>query len=228
MDYREIDQAMRSKSLAADPAFDTLHILVESIPCIDGCPLGLYYPDTATVILPPDATEAALYHELGHRHGHFYYNDLSEKYAENFRKAYQGGRVLMYLGNHLNSLPRFGVLFEEGERGIVEVALGGRMTLDQLREIKSPFYSYSEAVPKCFYGNSEIPWVRFEFTKGVDWMVVIGATLAGTVVATVGIIGYAIYKVSETLPWIIPVTAFGAGLALLLRAMAKEARVRIR
>jgi len=226
MDYREIDQAMRSKSLAADPAFSDLHFLVESIPCFNGCPLGLYYPDTATIILPPDGTIAALMHELGHRHGHYYYGDLSEQYAENYRKAYQGGKVLLYSGNRVSSFPSFAALFNEGEKGIVEVALGGQMTLDQLREIKSPFYSYGEAVPRCFYGNSENPWVRFEFTKGVDWMTIIGATLAGTVVATVGIIGYAIYKVSETLPWIIPVSAFGVGLAFLLRAMAREARVR--
>ncbi len=224
MDYGEITQAMRSKNLVADPAFGDLHFLVESIPCFDGCPLGLYYPDTATIILPPDATVAALMHELGHRHGHYYYGDMSEQYAENYRKAYQGGRVLLYSGNRISSLPSFAALFEEGERGVVEVALGGRMTLDQLREIKSPFYSYGEAPPRCFYGNSEIPWVRFEFTKGVDWLVVIGSTLAGATVATIGVIGYAVYKVSKELPWIAPVAIFGTGLALLFRAMVGQYR----
>ena len=51
MEYREIDQAMRNRSLAADPAFSDLHFLIESIPCFDGCPLGLYYPGTGIIIM---------------------------------------------------------------------------------------------------------------------------------------------------------------------------------
>ncbi|GAJ11682.1 unnamed protein product, partial [marine sediment metagenome] len=131
-----------------------------------------------TIVLPPDALEGALFHELGHRHGHYYYDDLSEKYAENFRKQYQKGRALLYLGNDFNILPRFGALFEEGERGAVEVALFQPLTPNELYQIESQLCSYGET-PKVYYGNSEVPWVRVEFTKGVDWMVIIGSILAG-------------------------------------------------
>ena len=156
MTYQQIDQIMLAKGLYNDPAFENLHILIESIPCTDSCPLGFYYPDTATMILPPDASEGAVFHELGHRHGHFYYGDLSERYAENFRKRYQGGRVLLYAGNDSGSLARFGSLFEEGERGAVEVALLQPLTPDELYQMKSQLYSHGE-VPKICYHNSEVP-----------------------------------------------------------------------
>jgi len=227
MDFIEIDQIMSAKHLADNPAFDNLHILIESIPCTDTCPLGLYYPDTATVILPPDASEAALLHELGHRYGHYYYNDLSEKYAESFRARYQPkGRALLYVGNDFGNLPRFGSLFEEGERGAVEIALLQPLTADELHLIKSQFHSYGEPAPRVHYGNSEIPFVRVEFTKGVDWVVIIGGAMAATIVATVGAMGYAIYKVSKELPWIIPLSIAGTGALFLLRAMTREAAKR--
>lgn len=225
MDYQEIDSIMLAKGLYSDPAFgDELTIAIEPTPNLDGCPLGLYYPDEATIVIPPDGTEGAVLHELGHRHGHYHYDDLSERYAEDFRKIYQAkGRALLYQGNHFERLPKFGVLFEEGERGAVEIALLQPLTVDELSEIKSQLYSYGE-IPKVRYGNSEVPWVRVEFTKGVDWMVIIGSVMAATVVGTVGALGYAVYKVSEELPWIIPVSLLGTGLFFLLRAMAREAK----
>jgi len=217
MTYQEIDQILLAKGLSTDPAFDALKIAVETIPSTNGCPLGLYYPDTALVILPPDGTEGALLHELGHRHGHYYYNDLSEVYAEAFRKIYQPkGRALLYCGNHFESIPKFGPLFEEGERGAVEVAFAYPLTPGELSEIRSHLNSYGENPRAVYYGDGDIPFLRVEFTKGIDWMVFIGSTLAGLAAATAGIMGYAIYKVSEDKPWITPVLFFGIPASILL------------
>lgn len=226
MNYSYIASIMANKSFDNDPAFKDIYICIEPMPFLDGCPLGLYYPGTRTIAIPPDATEAALLHELGHRHGHYYYNNLTERYAEYFRGKHQNGRALLYLGNNFSGLCKFGTLFEEGERGAIEVALAGRLTPDQLREITGRFLSYDEVPPKTYYGNSDVPWVRMEFTKGVDWLPIIGAAMAATVLATVGTLGYAVYKVSKTLPWIIPVSLLGTGMFFMLRAMAKEAKRR--
>lgn len=229
MDYSKIDSIMVNKGIAADPAFDALHFLVETIPSFNGCPLGLYYPDTATIILPPDGTTSALLHELGHRHGHYYYSDLSEGYAENYRKSFEKGKALLYSGNHIENLPKFGVLFNEGERGTVEILLAYPPHMDELANFKSRvlFHQVSgEKVPRFFYGGNDNPWVRVEFTQGASWLVVIGAVLAGAIVAGVGAIGYAIYKTAEETPWIVPMAIAGAGAFLLLRAAAKQVKVK--
>lgn len=109
MDYGEIDRFMKSTGLANDPAFDYLHFVDEPITATkDGRKiLGLYYPEKAhdlwgyippsTIHLPPDGSEETLKHELGHRYGHYYYNDLSEEYAERWRKAHEGGGDIMRL-----------------------------------------------------------------------------------------------------------------------------------
>ena len=102
MDYPAIDQFMKKTGLAVEPAFDYLHFMTERIPSeANRKILGLYYPDgdmshdgygylpPSTIILPPDSSEGTLLHELGHRYGHFYYNDLSEPFAENYRMAMQ-------------------------------------------------------------------------------------------------------------------------------------------
>jgi len=226
MDYQMIDSIMAKRSLSTDPAFDDLVISIEQIPSFNGCPLGLYYPDARTVVMPPDGLESALLHELGHRHGHYYYDDLSEKYAEYFRKIYQPkGRVLLYQGNHFERLTKFGVLFEEGERGAVEIALLQPLTYDELYQIEDRLCSYQEPPPKIHYRNGEVPVVKFEFTKGVDWLVIIGATLAATLVAGIGSIGYAIYKTADTSPWVVPVALAGIGAFFLLRAAARQSGV---
>jgi len=180
-----------------------------------------------TVILPPDATQGAALHELGHRHAHYHYDDLSERAAENFRKRYQKGKVLLYSGNDFASLPKFGPLFEEGERGVVEIGLMHPLTQDELYQIKSELYVDGERA-KIYYGNSEVAWLRVEFTKGVDWLVIIGASLAGTVLATVGALGYAVYKTAKESPWIIPLVLFGTVAALALRAAVKQEKIKAR
>lgn len=225
MDYAEIDRIMVQKSLATDPAFEDLRIAIQPTPKLDGCPLGLYFPDTSTITLPPDATQGALLHELGHRHGHYYYDDLSEQYAESFRKRYQKGKALLYLGNDFARLPQFGSLFEEGEKGAVEIALLQPLTPDQLYEIKSQLYSYGKR-PKVYYGNSEVPWVRIEFVKGVDWLVIIGATVGGLALLTIGSIGYAIYKWTTATPWVVPMALAGFGTFLFLKFAAKQVEKR--
>lgn len=269
MDFPEIDQVLLAKGLLNDPAFQNLHFLIEEIPRSDGCPLGLYYSDNSTIILPPDATEATLFHELGHRHGDYYYGDLSEGYAENFRKIYQAkGKVLLYAGSDFSRLPKFGALFEEGERGAVEMAFLQPLTQNELYGIESRLHAVgyegfqceciecgyvlesekhciSLTCPRCggqmrrlerpgpgqprlYHSNSEVPWVRVEFTKGVDWMVIIGSVLAGATVAGIGAIGYAVYKTAETTPWVVPVALAGTGALLLLRAAMREEKVKAR
>jgi len=228
MDYTDVQQILLTKNLATDPAFVDLRVGIETIHSYNGCPLGLYFPEAEwspyiqklvpgkTIIIPPDALEATLLHELGHRHGHYYYDDLTEPYAESFRKIYQPkGRSMLYAGEDTPRLRKFGVLFEEGERGAVEVALLQPLTPETLHEIKSQLSSHSEPPPRCYYGNGGVPFLRFEFTKGIDWLVVIGATLAGLVAVTAGIMGYAIYKVAEEKPWITPVAIIGTISALI-------------
>jgi len=103
MDYQQVDNYMKSKGWDKEPAFDFLYFLNEPIPPTEKKRiLGLYFPEgeqpqnkygylpPSTIILPPDANTSTLLHELGHRHGHFYYNDISEEYAENWRKAHEG------------------------------------------------------------------------------------------------------------------------------------------
>lgn len=227
MDYAEINRLMVAKGLDTDPAFgDALRIAIEPTPNFNGCPLGLYYPDEITIVLPPDAADGALFHELGHRHGHYYYNDLSELHAEDFRRKYQRGAALLYMGNHFNRLPKFGVLFEEGERGAVEIALNQPLTTNELHQIKSQLNSHGETPPSICCGYNGIPFIRFEFTKGVDWIMIIGSTLAAMTIAGVGAIGYAIYKTAKVTPWVVPVALAGIGAALLLRAAIKQEKVR--
>lgn len=233
MDYRDIDLVLAEKGLASEPAFDDLVISIKPIPSFNGCPLGLYYPDSpspdmGTIVLPPDGLKSALLHELGHRHGHYYYDDLSERYAEDFRKRHQPeGRALLYTGNYFENLSKFGTIFEEGERGAVEIALFQPLTYNELYDIKDSLYSYSEPPPKVYYGGGYNPFVRFEFTKGVDWLVIIGATLTGVLVAGVGALGYAVYKTSKETPWIIPLTLAATGAFFLLRHAYKKGYVEI-
>ncbi len=224
MDYSAVGAIMSAKGITSEPAWRDLNVLVAPTPNMDGCPLGLYFPDFKLVQVPPDASEAVLLHELGHRYGDFHYQDLSERFAEQYRKRYQAGSVQLYMGNDFNRLPKFGQIFEEGERGAIEIAFRQPPTMAQLLALKQPFYGHGEALPRFYYGGDAHPTVRIEFTKEVDWMVVLGASLAGTVVATVGVIGYAVYKISKELPWVIPVSLFGTGLFFLLRAAARQAR----
>lgn len=103
MDYQAIDSFMKRNGLDKDPAFENLHFLNEPIPATkQKTILGLYFPEgselhhqygelpPSTIILPEDADTSTLLHELGHRHGHYYHNDISEPYAEEYRKLHEG------------------------------------------------------------------------------------------------------------------------------------------
>ena len=224
MDFQEIESIMAAKGLSGDPAFNSLHFLVEEIPCFNGCPLGLFYPDSATIILPPDATDSALLHELGHRHGQYYRDDLSEVYAESFRKAHEKGRALLYAGTRLENLPSLGALFEEGEKGAVEITFNRPLAMDELYALKDQFYGYGEAPPRFFYGVDEVPFIRIEFTQGVNWPVIIGAAMAGVAVLTAASLGYVLYKAAKDMPWIVPVSLFAFGMYMVLRAASGEVK----
>ncbi len=99
MEFTDIDRFMRENGLADEPAFDQLNFLTETIPPQGKkIILGLYFPEgerphtpfgplpPSTIILPPDANVDTLLHELGHRYGDYHYNDISEEFAENYRK----------------------------------------------------------------------------------------------------------------------------------------------
>jgi len=111
MDFPAIDQFMKQTGLATEPAFDYLHFLTENIPLSENRRiLGLYYPEgdtekdgfgylpPSTIILPLDSSESTLLHELGHRYGHFYYDNLSEEFAENYRRTQEKKLQPVYAG----------------------------------------------------------------------------------------------------------------------------------
>ncbi len=116
MNYDAIDQFMKKTGLASEPAFDYLHFMTETIPSSENkLILGLYYPigdqeqdgfgylPPSTIILPPDSSEGTLLHELGHRFGHFYYNNLSEQFAENYRKEQEKRLAPVFAGSFARS-----------------------------------------------------------------------------------------------------------------------------
>lgn len=88
MDLIHIQDLLRDLEID-DPAFESTEFVVAEIRFSDGKWLGAYYPDTNTIVISPEASEAVVLHELGHRHSSFYYNELGEDYAEAFRKIYQ-------------------------------------------------------------------------------------------------------------------------------------------
>ena len=119
MDFQAIDQFMKQTGLATEPAFDYLHFLTENIPSSENRRiLGLYYPEgdtekdgfgylpPSTIILPLDSSESTLLHELGHRYGHFYYDNLSEEFAENYRRAQEKKLQLFFTQLTMASLTK--------------------------------------------------------------------------------------------------------------------------
>jgi len=243
MDYNEVDRIIAAMGLANDPAFVDLKVRIEPIPNLNGCPLGLYFPEAEmlhgepylplTIVVPPESNRSTLYHELGHRHGHYYHNDLSERYAEQFRMTYDSSRVLLYQGNRFDRLPSFGALFEEGEKGAVEIALLDPMALPEVDDFRAQLNAYGRPYGESCrvrYGNNGVPFLRVEFTRGIDWMVIIGATMAASAAALLGAMAYAIYKIAKISPWVVPVVGIGtavfviAGLSLLAGKTAQAAK----
>lgn len=210
MDYTDVDRIITGHGFASERAFKDVTVSIHPIPDLDGCPLGLYYPDSGMIVIPPEGQEPVLLHELGHRYGHYYYNNLSEQYAEDFRRRYHGGPVMMYHGSNFAALPKMGRIFAEGERGAVEVGFERPLHGDDLLLLQSELYAHanSEPVPRIYVNST--PVVRLEFTKGVDWLVVVAGSLAALTVAGVAALAYAVYKTAKDTPWVIPLALFGA------------------
>jgi len=131
MNYTDIDDAIKSIGMGQDQALKDTKYVIEDIPCdCEGCPLGLYDSDRNIIILPPNMTKAALIHEIGHRIGHFYANDLSEEFAEGFRSQYMPLSVVMFTGSRDNfsSINAFEPMFKVGDKGLVEMLFAGRLS----------------------------------------------------------------------------------------------------
>jgi hypothetical protein len=222
MDFDQVDRIINSHGFASEPAFKDVYVSIHPIPEMDGsCPLGLYYPDTGTIVIPPDGYESVLLHELGHRFGHYHYDDLSEKFAEQFREDHQGygsGRTIMYAGNNFAKMPRMGVLFEEGEPGAIELEFSRPLNFTDLSLLKDGLAcrSCGEALPKFYSPGNDPAVVGIQFTRGVDWLTIVAASLGALTVAGVGAMGYAIYKVADSSPWVVPLVFIGGVSALML------------
>ena len=46
--------------------------------------------------------------------------------------------------------------------------------------------------------------------------------MAGVLVGTVSALGYAVYKIADTMPWVVPVALFGLVSFLGLRALSRK------
>ena len=210
MDYQVVDQIINSHGFRNEPAFRDVYVEVAPIPNMDGCPLGLYYPGSGLIVVPPDAYPSVVLHELGHRYGHYHYNNLSEQYAESFRQKYQTGRSVLYAGGDFRRLPKMGALFAEGQRGEVQLAFDRPLSYQAMGMLKSELQAQSrgESIPKLYF-TQDPNVIGLNFTRGVDWMMIIAASLATLAVAGAGAIAYAIYKAARDTPWVIPLAIFG-------------------
>lgn len=231
MDYAQVDQIINSYGLANEPAFTDVYVNIAPIPDMNGCPLGLYYPGSELIVIPPDGYPSVLLHELGHRHGHYYYNNLSEPYAESFREKYQSGKNILYAGGDFSRLPKMGLLFEEGQRGDLQLAFDRTLTSQGLGILTQQLYSESrgEPIPRAYYTNDPHV-IGLKFTRGVDWLTIVAGGLATLTVAGWAAIGYAIYKTAREAPWVMPLTFFGtiAGIMLLVGGAARRRTVPVR
>jgi len=232
MDYNDVQQIMERMGVADEPAFKDVKVTIQAMPYIDGCPLGLYHT-SGLIALPPNFQPAALYHELGHRYGHYYYNNLSESYAEQWRKHYQReDNTLMYVGRDTRPISKFGKIFNEGERGAVEIAMFRPVNDVDLNHLVRDIKAYShvgEPLPQIStLHQNGLHLMRMDFTKGVDWMLITGATLAGIVAAGIGVIGYAIYKISSDIPIAVPIIGAALLALWLLRGLSRQQQFRSR
>lgn len=240
MDYRQVQAVLDKHGLNDNPAFKDVIVYIHDIPCFDGCPLGLYNPRNSTdnfgsltvpphgIVIPPTGSESTLLHELGHRHGHYHFNDLTEHFAELFRRTYDHGpRALLYKGQNLSHLARLEAVFDEGDRGAIEISFSRPLTWGEVASVRKSLHSQPEPPPRVIYRAEGTPFMRVEFTKGVGWLTIVGAAMGTALVATVGAVTYAVYKVSKELPWVVPVTIWGAVTFFGLRALAREAAKRL-
>lgn len=223
MDYEDVDRIINEHGFGAEPAFRDVTVAVRPIPDMDGCPLGLYYPASGTIIVPPDGYPSVLLHELGHRYGHFHFGNLSEQYAESFRKKYQGGQALMYAGSDFARLPKMGSLFAEGEAGVLALWTDTPISQEAVARLADYFASCScgEAVPQISYGVDSI---NVKFVKGVDWPAIATGGLYALAAAGAAAMVYAIYKIAKESSWVFPLVMFGglAGAILIGKAVTRR------
>jgi hypothetical protein len=96
MDYDTFDKILKKNGIEDEPAFEKVFVDISPLPPMNGNPLGLYYSESdinlgilpGTIVVPPEADEQTVLHELGHRYGHYYTGDLSEEFAESYRNGY--------------------------------------------------------------------------------------------------------------------------------------------
>lgn len=104
MDYQQVDDIIRLYGFASEPAFTDVIVSIHDIPP-DMNAIGLYYPGSGTIVIPPDGQDSVFLHELGHRYGDYYYENLSEQFAEQFRHRYQYGQPYAAFGRDISYVP---------------------------------------------------------------------------------------------------------------------------
>lgn len=94
MDYEDVDRVLDEYGLASDLAFRDVFVSIAPIPKKENA-LGLYYPGSELIVVPPECEDDVLLHELGHRYGHYYHGNLTEVFAETFRRQAMRGNTLI-------------------------------------------------------------------------------------------------------------------------------------
>ncbi len=103
MDFNRFERILNHYGLNDDPAISDPNFLVRIAPLppeYEKQALGLYYPEApenpfkSRLWVPPDADDETVKHELGHRIGHYYFDDISEPTAEVYRKKKFAGVVM--------------------------------------------------------------------------------------------------------------------------------------
>jgi hypothetical protein len=233
MEYNTVEAILAQHGITNEPAFNDLVVNIGQMPLYNGrCPLGLYNQfDTAIqrplislpADLPPDIMETITLHEFGHRHGDYYYNDMTESYAEKYRAKYQKESVRIYEGPDALMVSRLGDVFEEGQRGTIDMMVDRPINSQDIDVFNEQMVRYSEgeAIPQVSY-YPEQGTLRVAFTKGVNWPAIIGATLTAGVVIPFGVIIFAVYKMNTENSWVLPVVVVGVVSFFLLKSAIKH------
>lgn len=210
-DYERILSAIRSLGMAKEPALVGTAFSVEDISCENSkCPLGLYDPNTNTITIPPGFYDSVLVHEIGHRFGHYYYNDLSEAFAERFRMEHTPGAVLVAAGSaaEFRNLDRYEALFKEGARGRVEIAFCRPITRDDLIPVRDMLSKHPQLCA-AYQGNI----LAIDFRKGIPFLPII---LGLGMIITAGFVGFGLFRVTESVAdKLIPLSLIAGGFLII-------------
>ena len=213
----EVPSALVRTGLSTEPALQGLAYVFEPIPCgrYNGCPLGLYNSDIRTITLPPVYLEGVLFHEWGHAFGDFYYGDLSEEYAEWFRRSLGGGKLVALAAlpaDEFHRLASFEAIFQPGERGAVEIGLSSASP----EELEA----FRRGLPAGARFSSGPDFVRVEFTKTTVPFLPFIFPLGAVFLASM--IGFGVFKVEEAVAKNIVPIALIAGGSLLVYGLANS------